>query len=148
MAKKVIFGIVFALLTGLIVFTSLNTGAPYDAAGGAIGPWVNEHLLFNALSPVEVKAMTAFGAKFLGHFSLYALEGLFLWLFLRQFNLKQSVFVAIMLCFGVFIASLGEVIQIFVDGRFPSLADVIMNFGGYALIPVVSTLLRVNRWTA
>ena len=144
MARKWIYGLIFLALTGLVVFTSLNTGDTYASAGGQIGRWINEHLFFGALTPTEVKALTGFGGKFIGHFSLFALDGLFLWLFLRQLKWKGFARALALICFGIVIASLGETIQLFVEGRNPSFEDVVINFGGYMLFPMSVSLIKVS----
>ncbi len=145
MKKRVVFLLLAIALTGLIVFTSLNTGSTYNSIGGVIGPWVNRVFFFGRLSDAEVSILVGFGSKFLGHFWLFSLTGLFYWLFFRAFpNKKNALFVALLLL-GAFLASLGETIQIFTAGRYPSFADVLLNFMGFIFLPVTCVLfLRFN----
>ena len=139
--KKVIFGIVALALSALVVFTSLNTGENYAEAAGVIGPWVNAHLFFGRLNAEEVSNLTGFGSKLFGHFALFALTGLFSSLFLSSLLKKRTAWV-LYLCYGLILASLGEVIQIFVAGRSPSVADVAVNLAGYLLLPLIHRFYR------
>lgn len=145
MKKRVVFLVLAIALTGLIVFTSLNTGSTYNSIGGVIGPWVNRVFFFGRLSDAEVSILVGFGSKFLGHFWLFSLTGLFYWLFFRAFPNKKNALFAALLLLGVFLASLGETIQIFTAGRYPSFADVLLNFMGFIFLPVTCSLvLRFN----
>ena len=142
MARRYVFGILTLLVSGLIVFTSLNTGATYASAGGRIGAFVNAVFFGGRLNAVEVSALTGFGGKFFGHFSLFALDGVFAYFFCRSFPEKKKAFTTIFIVFGLLMSVAGEVIQIFIEGRGPSFVDVIIDFSGYSLIPTVITLYR------
>ena len=141
MAKRVIFGLLTLAISGLIVYTSLNTGSTYSVAGGRIGAWVNQVFFFGRLSAVEVSTLTGFGGKFFGHFSLFALDGVFAYLFCTTFKNKR-LFAVIFIAFGLFMSVLGETIQVFIEGRSPSFEDVVIDFSGYLLIPLVYCLRK------
>jgi len=142
MAKKVVFGLLALLLGGLVVYTSLNTGDTYAQAGGVVSAWVNEHFFASQLDARQLSALSGFGGKFVGHFLLFLATGLFSALFLSQYKEKHALRVAIFLCYGLVLASLGEVIQIFVPGRNPALGDVILNFWAYTSLPTLWLLYK------
>lgn len=139
--KRAILGIVALGLTILIVFTSLNSGETYSGAAGVVGPWVNDHIFFGRLNADEVKALVTFGSKFFGHFSLFALTGVFVYLFLKECLKKKTAWV-IFFVYGVFLSSMGEVIQIFVAGRSPTVVDSFIDLSGYVLIPLLIAFYR------
>ncbi|MBO5529057.1 MAG: VanZ family protein [Bacilli bacterium] len=145
MRKKWVFGIITLLLSALIIYTSLNTGETYGSVGGRVGAWVNQYLLFNSLNTTEVETLTGFGGKFIGHYSLFAVTGLFAYLFCRQ-QKKKAVFAVIFIVYGFILSGMGEITQMFVQGRYPTVNDVIIDFVGFTMIPLVLTLYRhVNR---
>ncbi len=143
--RKRVFFLVFALaLSGLIVFTSLNTGSTYEGIGGVIGKWMNATFFGGSLIEEEVSAVVGFGSKFLGHFWLFAFTGLFWFLFLRTLRWRKRSLV-LLLVLGICLASLGEIIQIFTRGRYPSFADVLLNYSGFMLLPTARLLfVRFN----
>jgi len=142
MGKKTVFAIVALALTGLVVYTSLNTGATYIGVGGRVGRWINEHLLFGALSEDEVWTVTNVGGKFVGHFLLFLLTGSFTWLFLKETKMPALPRTIVLLVYGLLLSCLGEAIQLSVEGRFGSLADVILNFSAYCFVPLWAKLKR------
>lgn len=145
MGKRFVYGIITLALAGLIVYTSLNTGNTYSSIGGRIGAWVNAVFFGSRLNAEEVLTITSFGAKFFGHFSLFALEGLFAFLFCGTYKNKW-LFAAFFLVFGMFMSVLGESIQLFIDGRSPSFEDVWIDFSGYLLLPIwISFYRKLNR---
>ena len=141
--KRIIYGLLSLLLTTLIVVSCFGTGDLYGEAGGRIGNWINDYLLFHSLTPVEVQTMTALGSKFIGHYTLFALDGLFYWLFLSTFQELGKKKAAAFIAFGLCVSIAGEVIQMFIEGRFPAFADVVINFTGFSMIPLIAVLYRV-----
>ncbi|MCR5348118.1 MAG: VanZ family protein [Bacilli bacterium] len=142
MKRAWIYGIVWAAFTALIVYTSIRTGASYEEAGGRIGAWVNTHLFFNALTLVEVKTLTQFGAKLFGHFLLFAADGLFAYLTLKSAKVPTMPLVIALACVGLVLSCLGEMIQLFVEDRNPSVNDVLINYSGYGIFLVTGWLYR------
>lgn len=140
MKKRIVFGTLSLLLSILIAVSCFGTGSMYGEAGGRIGNWINDHLLFHVLTAVEVRAMTAFGAKFIGHFTLFALDGLFAYLFFCTFKKRAVLRVVVFVLFGAALSALGETIQMFVEGRYPSFADVLLNYGAYLFVPSFAAL--------
>lgn len=139
--KKAILGIVALGLSILVVYTSLNSGATYANAAGVIGPWINDHFFFGRLSHDEVRALMGFGSKFIGHFCLFVLTGLFSYLFFVA-SLKRRTAWILFFVYGAFLSSLGEIIQLFIAGRSPTVVDVFVNYGGYVLLPMIHGFYR------
>ena len=140
--KRILFLALAICLTGLIVFTSLNTGSTYSGIGSVIGQWCNRVFFGGGLNDNEVSTLVGFGGKFLGHFWLFGLTGIFYWLFLRTLRLKRNALMATLLVLGLILAGLGETIQIFTAGRFPTFADVLLNFLGFMFIPLTALLFH------
>ena len=136
--KRAIYLFLALALSGLVVFTSLNTGETYSGIGGFLGPWINNTFFFGRLSDLEVETIVGYGSKFIGHFWLFGFTGLFWWLFLVSFQKKKIAFMA--LAVGLVLASLGETLQIFTAGRYPSFVDVVINFTGFSLLPLCHIL--------
>lgn len=139
--KKAVLGIIALGLSVLVIYTSLNTGDYYSSASGIIGPWVNAHFFFGRLNLVEERTLMSFGSKFLGHFVLFMLVGLFVYLFVSSCLKKKATWV-VYFCYGAFLASLGEILQIFTAGRSPTVADIFINYFGYLLIPLSMAFYR------
>ena len=146
MARKLVFGILTLVVSGIIVFTSLNTGDTYSSAGSELGNWINQVFFASRLNMAEISAIVGFGGKFVGHFSLFALDGVFAYFFCCSFSKNKGLFAAIFILFGIFMSIVGETIQVFIDGRSPTFVDVVIDYSGYLLIPAVITLYqRLNR---
>ena len=130
-------GYVYLILTiaiaGFILFTSTNSGESHSALGGRVIGWVNDVIFFGRLSEGEKEAIVSVGVKLFGHFGLFLLDGAFAYLTLWQTNLKKEKRILFLILFGAVLASCGEIVQIFSDGRTPSLTDVLTDFGGYLL---------------
>lgn len=146
MTRRIVFGFLALAFAGLIVFTSLRTGSSYSEAGSILGAWVNAVFFGNRLNVDEVQTIVTFGSKFIGHFSLFAVDGLFAYLFCKEFPKNKALFAVIFVVFGLFMSIAGETIQMFVEERNPSLADVLIDYSGFLLIPLVWTFCRkLNR---
>ena len=139
--RRIVYLLLALALTGLVVFTSLNTGDTYSGIGGWLGPWVNRVFFFGRLSEVEVATLVGFGSKFIGHFWLFAFTGLFWWLFLTTFKKKKIARLALLV--GLALASLGECLQVFTAGRFPSFEDVVLNYCAFLFLPLCRSLFLV-----
>ena len=86
--------------------------------------------------------------KLIGHFALFFVNGLLSFVTVHEFmkNWRFAKFyweIAVALFFGLFIASLSEVIQLFTPGRYGSMGDVGIDFGGFALGAGISFLVLV-----
>lgn len=76
--------------------------------------------------------------KLFGHFGLFVLNGLVstvtAFLFLKDTKLNKNYFVfSIALVFGLVIAMVSELIQIFTPDRYGSWGDIGIDFGGFVL---------------
>ncbi|MCR5490909.1 MAG: VanZ family protein [Bacilli bacterium] len=140
--RKIVFGIIVIALTALIVFTSTNTGEEHSRAGGVIIGWINDVFFGGGLSSYEKEAIVGVGAKFLGHFSLFLLDGLFFWLFLKEFGLSEKKMAILFVAYGFLLSCAGEVIQIFSEGRYPTFNDVLIDFSGFTFTYAVRFLLK------
>ena len=133
------------LLSGLIVFTSTNSGAAHSEAGGRIIGWINTYIFNGRLSQNEQSSIVGIGAKLFGHFSLYLLTGLFSLLFVKELPQKGKNKYMGLISYGLLLSILGEVIQIFSQGRSPLFSDVLLDFSGFILIPLCLYILSFEK---
>jgi len=86
--------------------------------------------------------------KIVGHFALFVLDGLLTLVTIQEIS-KNSRFarfywvISFSLLFGLFIAGLSEIIQLFTPGRFGSWVNVGIDFSGFALGSSISFLILV-----
>ena len=140
MAKKIIYGILFATFSGLILFSSFRSGADHSAAGGRIVGWLNDVFFYGRLSEYEKNAIVGVGAKFLGHFSLFLGAGLFGFLWLSQFDIGEKKRLLIVLGYGLLLSFLGEFIQLFSEGRFATPGDSLIDFSGFCFTIILTKI--------
>ena len=131
--RGILFLLIFLALAGFIVFTSTNTGNSHNELGGRTIAWINEHIFASTLTEAECDSIVGVSAKLFGHFSLFLLDGLFLYLFLIETKLKRASAYLLFVLVGLVLSSIGEIVQIFSDGRYPSVFDVILDFSGFLL---------------
>ena len=83
--------------------------------------------------------------KLIGHFGLFLVSGVFTTLSVKfiYYDLKKKywIFVIISSSFGLFLAILTELIQLFVPGRSGEFRDVMIDFGGYAIPLIIISLI-------
>ena len=142
MAKKIIFLVLAIAFSAVVVLTSLGTGAAYAEAGGQVGRWVNEYLLASRLNAEETAALSSFGGKFVGHYLLFLATGLFTALFLKEIKMKYAWRACVFVVYGLLLSSLGETIQLFTPGRFPTFGDVILNLTAFLTLPGIYALWK------
>lgn len=131
--KRIAYAIIAFALSGLIVFTSTRTGEDHSDAGGVIIGWVNRVFFGGGLTEYEQSSIVGVGAKFLGHFSLFMLDGLFGYLFVNTLPVSNKKKAILFLGYGLLLSFLGEFIQLFSVGRFATLGDVLIDYTGWTL---------------
>ena len=92
----------------------------------------------NTITPKNFPTFAFNLRKAVGHFGLFALSGGFtswaLYLFIKNTKVKWFVYqLSMTLGYGLLLASITELTQIFVDGRTGTFADIGIDFGGYFL---------------
>lgn len=76
--------------------------------------------------------MVALGAKILGHFGLFMLDGLFGFMIWKEFKSNKATL--LFLIYAFVLSNLGEFIQLFSLERSATIHDVIVDFSGYVFI--------------
>ncbi len=140
--RRIAYAIITLALSVLIIFTSTRTGDDHNRAGGLIIGWINDVFFGGSLSSYERDAIVGVAAKFLGHFSLFLLDGLFGFLFLRTFVLSKKKEAILFLAYGFLLSCAGEFTQIWSAGRFASFADVLIDFSGWAFTYLTHYLMK------
>lgn len=110
------------IISASILYTSTFSNQSNVINGGRFASFLNNVFFHGELNEFELKNMVGFGAKFIGHFLFFALDGLI----------------------ALFLSSLGEIIQIFSSLRTPSIFDVLIDFSGYCL-PLFCYLISKRR---
>ena len=90
--------------------------------------------------------VSEFVRKSVGHFSLFGLNGLFTYLFFYylyedkgyKYYYLHVLWAALV---GIFVASLTEVIQLFVPGRCGDIQDVFLDVGGFLSVMLLALLV-------
>ena len=99
-------------------------------------------------------SFSEFIRKSIGHFSLFMVDGMFIYLTLYFFlrdknNVKKWLFALIIVFTGLFLAGLSELIQHFVPSRYGSITDVLVDLVGFvlgaALINVISFFIKRHK---
>ena len=131
-------------LAGFILFTSTNSGASHSELGGRTIEWLNQVIFQGTLSDGEKEAIVGVSVKLFGHFSLFLLDGLFFTLFLRELKSKSLQKALILFAFGLVLSILGEVLQLFSNGRNGNVFDVVIDYSGF-LLPYAFAYLWANK---
>lgn len=148
--KYILLTLTLAINVFIIVNSCLNGSTSGDESNGVAHFFAN---IINFVGPNTINDSN-FGdfayviRKLIGHFSLFLVNGLLSFVTAHEFmkNWRFAKFywtIAVTLFFGLFIASLSEVIQLFTPGRFGSMVDVGIDFGGFTLGAGISFLILV-----
>ena len=132
--KVLIYLLIELTISAFILFTSTYSQQHNVTEGNKIALFINRIFFANQLNQYEIKAMVGLGAKIIGHYCLFMLDGLFGFLIWKEF--KNQLSSILLLLFGFLISGLGEFIQLFSLERSASFHDVIMNFSAYVFILV------------
>ena len=90
----------------------------------------------DAINESNIGTFTTVIRKLVGHFSLFLVDGVFVYLSLYYWLKEKKDMITLLLftlIFGLLLASLSEFIQSFVPGRSGELLDVLIDYGGYLL---------------
>lgn len=146
--NKVLTWIIFGIAIALDIFILVN--AFINGEKSAVESNNFAHTTADVINTVKPETITeqnfesfaSFLRKFAGHFSLFAVTGVFAtWSIFRIFPLKNWIKISISFCHGLVLAFLSEFIQIFVSGRSGNFVDVGIDFGGYFLGSILVFLI-------
>ena len=143
--KKIMPYILFFLelfISGLILYTSTFSNQSNVTNGGKVAAFLNNVFFYGELNDFEIKSLVGFGAKFIGHFLFFALDG-FIALLLWKYK-KNDKATLLLLIYALLLSGLGEIIQIFSSLRTPSFFDVFTDFSGFCL-PLFCYLISKKR---
>lgn len=148
--NKVLTWIIFGIAICLDIFIIIN--AFINGEKSAVESNNFAHTTADVINTVKPETITvqnfdsfaSFLRKFAGHFSLFAVTGVFVtWSVFRLFPLKKWIKISISLGHGLVLAFLSEFIQIFVSGRSGNFVDVGIDFGGYFLGLIFTFLILI-----
>lgn len=130
--RLIIYIVIEIIISSFILYTSTYTQQHNINEGGEVANFINRIFFANQLNDFELKTMVALGAKILGHFGLFMLDGLFGFLAWREFKSNKATL--LFLIYALVLSSLGEFIQLFSLERSATIHDVIVDFSGYVFI--------------
>jgi len=152
---------IFLLLSIILnAFILINAFIPGDDSAVA-SFWVADilatiinFLKTDTINSGNIETFTYVIRKLAGHFCLFLVDGVFVSLafyFFEKGGKKMNFWFSSLLIFltGSFVASVSEMIQVFIPGRIGSIYDFLINLGGYlfaeAIIFLISFLIRQKR---
>ncbi len=130
--RLIIYVVIEVIISSFILYTSTYTQQHNINEGGEVANFINRIFFANQLNDFELKTMVALGAKILGHFGLFMLDGLFGFMIWKEFKSNKATL--LFLIYALVLSSLGEFIQLFSLERSATIHDVIVDFSGYVFI--------------
>ena len=130
--RLIIYIVIEIIVSSFILYTSTYTQQHNINEGGEVANFINRIFFVSQLNDFELKTMVALGAKMLGHFGLFMLDGLFGFLIWKEFKSNKATL--LFLIYALALSSLGEFIQLFSLERTATIHDVILDFSGYVFI--------------
>ena len=148
---KVYQWIIIVLAIIVNVFIIVSSCLPADPSTEESGWIINLAKSFinffkaDTINESNIGPFSSFIRKFVGHFSLFAVSSIFTTLsikFIYYDNRKRFwIFVLYSAIFGLSLALLTELIQLFVPGRSGEIRDVLIDFSGYLLALIIIGLI-------
>ncbi len=138
--------IIFFICSALIVYFSLSNGDESSQQSGFFSKIVisiSEWITNRSLSVYEIEVIHFEMRKFIGHFTLFLLDGLSLFACL-DYLIDKKKSIIICLIFGLLLASSSEICQIFAGGRSSQFHDVILDYSGF-VFPIVVLLILAKQ---
>lgn len=129
------------VLNGFIIYQSCLDGGQSTSSSSTISDFIKNILnsIFpNLINEGNIKAFNGFIRKFVGHFSLFLVDGLITsWCLYYLLDLtiikKWWIKIIISASFGLFMAALTECIQLSIPGRAGSAIDILIDYAGYVI---------------
>lgn len=130
--RLIIYIVIEIIISSFILYTSTYTQQHNINEGGEVANFINRIFFASQLNDFELRNMVALGAKMLGHFGLFMLDGLFGFLIWKEFKSNKATL--LFLIYALVLSSLGEFIQLFSLERSATIHDAILDFSGYVFI--------------
>lgn len=138
--KWIMFGIAVAINIFIIVNSCIvgEVSAKESSAVAEVIETVINTIQENTINESNIEVFKNIVRKSIGHFSLFLVNGVFTTLAVYYFTITEKwykfyLLFAMTLGFGLIIAGVSEMIQIFTDGRVGAWSDIGIDFAGYAL---------------
>lgn len=140
-ARWILLGFTIIWTAYIIYHSCLDASASSGASAGIakIMQDIINTLFPNAINETNIDSFHSFVRKFIGHFSMFVIDGFFLswttYLFCIEKGKRKDFCVGIIIClvFGLLLASTTEIIQLNVPGRSGEIKDVLIDYLGYLL---------------
>ena len=144
MTKKLLFRIIttslLVLTVAFILSNSLKTATESSAQSGKVQAFLQNTV--NVLLPNNPPTVTSSFVRKTAHFCEFALLG-FVAFFTYISYTDNKKFLFTVLLFGLLIAILDEIIQLFVSGRAGQVTDVLLDFSGHFFGSVAAFIIYI-----
>ena len=137
--------IVIALIINLFILVNafIPAGPSTSESNWIVEPIkeVTNAIKPNTINETNIGTVSSVVRKLVGHFSLFLVSGVFTSLSLiyirKELYEKLWLFFVFSCSFGLFLAILTEIIQLFIPGRSGEIGDVLIDFSGYLVALII-----------
>lgn len=148
--------IFFSLAISLTIFIIVSSCLPGSASTKESGWLVSftksiiNFFIPNAINTNNIGVFSNFIRKFVGHFGLFLVDGVFVSLTIyfhqiRTKNIKQIRYLLFTILFGLTLAILTETFQLFIPHRSGQFSDVLIDFGGFLIaVLIIYLIIAIN----
>ena len=145
--QYVIIALAIAINVFIIVSSCLPGSQSTQESGWLVTTSANiiNGIKADTINDGNIGAYTGFVRKFVGHFSLFFISGIFTTLAVKYLyydnNDNYRLFIVFSCISGIFLANLTEFIQFFIPGRSGEVADIRIDSLGYLLASLITLLV-------
>lgn len=142
--KRIIFGTLLVLTFALIFYFSAANGEESGSLSQKVVEIISDIIHISSSEKMNFVIITEPYVRKLAHFSIYAFAGIWEFLFLNTFNIKDEKKILIGAIIGLVYAIFDEIHQGFSPGRSPKIIDVIIDLEGNVFGILFTTLITLG----
>lgn len=145
--KRIIFGTLLVLTFALIFGFSAANGEESGSLSQKVVETIADIIHISSSEKMHFVNTAVPYVRKLAHFSIYAFAGIWEFLFLNTFNIKDEKKIVIGTIIGLLYAISDEIHQGFSPGRSPKIIDVIIDLEGnmFGLLGVLLIIMLIKR---
>ena len=141
--KRIIFGTLLVLTFALIFYFSAANGEESGSLSQKVVEIISDIIHISSSEKMNFVNTTVPYVRKLAHFSIYAFAGIWEFLFLNTFNIKDEKKIVIGTIIGLVYAISDEIHQGYSPGRSPKIIDVIIDLEGNVFGILFTTLITL-----
>lgn len=142
--KRIIFGTLLILTFALIFYFSAANGTESGSLSQKVVEIIADIIHVQSTERMNFINNAKPYIRKLAHFSIYAFAGIWEFLFLNTFNIKDEKKIFIAAIIGLLYAISDEIHQGFSPGRSPKIIDVIIDLEGNLFGVLLTTLITIG----